>query len=122
MACVLVSIGRGFLTGEEARGAVGSCGCVGEAAACHPPGSRKAGGRWLLQGEAGLAGHRLCVSWAWLHSSPYLLYVPPAHSTAPASCPLLPSPVCVFVLAAAVAHAWLHDQCARWSPEVHDPE
>ncbi|KAL4439949.1 hypothetical protein ABPG75_002950 [Micractinium tetrahymenae] len=28
----------------------------------------------------------------------------------------------ILVRVSAVAHAWVHDQCARWSPEVFDPE
>jgi len=27
----------------------------------------------------------------------------------------------MLIRASAVSNAWVHDQCARWSPEVHDP-
>ena len=27
----------------------------------------------------------------------------------------------MLVRTSAVSNAWVHDQCARWSPEVHDP-
>ncbi len=30
-------------------------------------------------------------------------------------------PLCL-VRVSAITHAWVHDQCARWSPEVHELE
>lgn len=57
----------------------------------------------------------LCI---WQEAAPLPLNL--SHRLPP-TMPALLAPL-LLPLPAAVAHAWVHDQCARWSPEVYDPE